>query len=64
MSKNNGTDEVEAPSTQNENDEEYKVQLPRPLTIDEKKYLLAVERGDLANVRRVLQIANKPKKVK
>ncbi|KAK0077924.1 hypothetical protein PV326_009713 [Microctonus aethiopoides] len=62
MSKNNGTDEVEAPSTQNENDEEYKVQLPRPLTIDEKKYLLAVERGDLANVRRVLQIANKPKK--
>lgn len=26
--------------------------LPKPLTIDEKKFLLAVERGDLANVRR------------
>lgn len=26
--------------------------LPKPLTNDEKRYLLAVERGDLANVRR------------
>lgn len=26
--------------------------LPKPLTIDEKRYLLAVERGDMANVRR------------
>lgn len=26
--------------------------LPKPLSLDEKKYLLAVERGDLANVRR------------
>lgn len=24
----------------------------RPLTLEEKKYLLAVERGDIANVRR------------
>uniref|UniRef100_A0A336L2Z3 CSON002599 protein n=1 Tax=Culicoides sonorensis TaxID=179676 RepID=A0A336L2Z3_CULSO len=29
--------------------------LPTPLTLEEKKYLLAVERGDLANVRRILQ---------
>lgn len=28
--------------------------LPKPLTLEEKKYLLAVERGDLANVRRYL----------
>ncbi|GAB0086179.1 Transient-receptor-potential-like protein [Sergentomyia squamirostris] len=33
--------------------------LPKPLTIDEKKYLLAVERGDLANVRRMLQKAHR-----
>lgn len=26
--------------------------LPKQLTLEEKKYLLAVERGDLANVRR------------
>jgi transient-receptor-potential-like protein len=28
--------------------------LPKPLTLEEKKYLLAVERGDLANVRRLV----------
>jgi transient-receptor-potential-like protein len=27
--------------------------LPKPLTLEEKKYLLAVERGDVANVRRL-----------
>jgi transient-receptor-potential-like protein len=27
--------------------------LPKPLTLEEKKYLLAVERGDIANVRRL-----------
>lgn len=27
--------------------------LPQPLTLEEKKYLLAVERGDSANVRRL-----------
>ncbi|XP_049937649.1 transient-receptor-potential-like protein [Schistocerca serialis cubense] len=32
--------------------------LPRPLTLDEKKYLLAVERGDVPNVRRMLQLAH------
>lgn len=31
--------------------------LPTPLTLEEKKYLLAVERGDMANVRRMLQRA-------
>lgn len=38
---------------------DYVLQLPRPLNVDEKKYLLAVERGDLANVTRMLQIAQK-----
>ncbi|XP_057659520.1 transient-receptor-potential-like protein isoform X1 [Diorhabda carinulata] len=33
--------------------------LPNVLTLEEKKYLLAVERGDLANVRRILQRAQK-----
>jgi transient-receptor-potential-like protein len=28
---------------------------PKPLTMEEKKYLLAVERGDLANVRRLVR---------
>jgi hypothetical protein len=27
--------------------------LPKALTLEEKKYLLAVERGDIANVRRL-----------
>lgn len=31
---------------------EIVLNLPKPLTLEEKKYLLAVERGDLANVRR------------
>ena len=39
--------------------ETYVVNLPRPLNIEEKKYLLAVERGDLANVKRFIQFANK-----
>ncbi|XP_044730931.1 transient-receptor-potential-like protein [Chrysoperla carnea] len=33
--------------------------LPKPLTYEEKKYLLAVERGDIANVRRILQQAHR-----
>ncbi|XP_014240467.1 transient-receptor-potential-like protein isoform X1 [Cimex lectularius] len=37
--------------------------LPKPLTLEEKKYLLAVERGDLANVRRILQKAHKRKHI-
>lgn len=28
------------------------VNLPKPLLLEEKKYLLAVERGDMSNVRR------------
>lgn len=30
--------------------------LPKALTLDEKKYLLSVERGDLANVRRYVAV--------
>ena len=37
----------------------YGFHLPRPLNIEEKKYLLSVERGDMSNVRRILQAANK-----
>ncbi|XP_014616389.1 PREDICTED: transient-receptor-potential-like protein [Polistes canadensis] len=32
---------------------------PKSLNLEEKKYLLAVERGDLPNVKRILQAANK-----
>ncbi|KAK9497698.1 hypothetical protein O3M35_004373 [Rhynocoris fuscipes] len=35
--------------------------LPKPLTLEEKKYLLAVERGDMANVRRILAKAHRKK---
>nr|XP_023013232.1 transient-receptor-potential-like protein [Leptinotarsa decemlineata] len=35
--------------------------LPNVLNLEEKKYLLAVERGDLANVRRMLQKAHRKK---
>ncbi|KRT85278.1 Ankyrin repeat-containing protein, partial [Oryctes borbonicus] len=31
--------------------------LPKSLSLEEKKYLLAVERGDMANVRRILERA-------
>ncbi|XP_011298063.1 transient-receptor-potential-like protein [Fopius arisanus] len=54
--------EIEAGQVPEEDD--YCLQLPRPLSIEEKKYLLAVERGDLANVRRMLQLAAKPNKAK
>ncbi|CAD7088934.1 unnamed protein product [Hermetia illucens] len=33
--------------------------LPPALTLEEKKYMIAVERGDLANVRRMLQKAHR-----
>uniref|UniRef100_A0A1B6GB09 Transient receptor ion channel domain-containing protein n=1 Tax=Cuerna arida TaxID=1464854 RepID=A0A1B6GB09_9HEMI len=33
--------------------------LPKSLSLEEKKYLLAVERGDAANVRRILQRAHR-----
>uniref|UniRef100_A0A1I8P5H8 Transient receptor ion channel domain-containing protein n=1 Tax=Stomoxys calcitrans TaxID=35570 RepID=A0A1I8P5H8_STOCA len=33
--------------------------LPQPLQMEEKKFLLAVERGDIANVRRILQKAHR-----
>ncbi|XP_015834999.1 transient-receptor-potential-like protein isoform X2 [Tribolium castaneum] len=35
--------------------------LPKSLSIEEKKYLLAIERGDMANVRRMLQKAHRKK---
>ncbi|KAF7285043.1 hypothetical protein GWI33_012349 [Rhynchophorus ferrugineus] len=35
--------------------------LPKMLTLEEKKYLLAIERGDLPNVRRMLQKAHRKK---
>ncbi|XP_077299447.1 transient receptor potential-like [Arctopsyche grandis] len=37
--------------------------LPKSLTLEEKKYLLAVERGDMANVRRMLQRAHRKKHI-
>ncbi|XP_058837341.1 transient-receptor-potential-like protein [Topomyia yanbarensis] len=35
------------------------INLPVPLSMDEKKYLLAVERGDMATVKRILQRAHR-----
>ncbi|XP_059484449.1 transient-receptor-potential-like protein [Neocloeon triangulifer] len=37
--------------------------LPKPLTLEEKRYLLAVERGDAPNVRRILQKAYQKKHI-
>ncbi|XP_045539384.1 transient-receptor-potential-like protein [Papilio machaon] len=37
--------------------------LPKSLTFEEKKYLLAVQRGDMANVRRILQKAHRSNNV-
>ncbi|XP_026317989.1 transient-receptor-potential-like protein isoform X2 [Hyposmocoma kahamanoa] len=34
-------------------------ELPKSLTFEEKKYLLAVERGDMGNVKRILQRAHR-----
>lgn len=39
--------------------EPYSINLPRALNLEEKKYLLAVERGDLVNVKRFIQSANR-----
>ncbi|XP_018343411.1 PREDICTED: transient-receptor-potential-like protein [Trachymyrmex septentrionalis] len=60
MSDVKNDEDMEA-TVQDTND--YVLNLPRPLTLEEKKYLLTVERGDLPNVKRLLQLANK-KKVK
>ncbi|XP_071554323.1 transient-receptor-potential-like protein isoform X1 [Temnothorax nylanderi] len=46
-------------ATAQEDTSDYVLHLPRPLNLEEKKYLLAVERGDLPNVKRLLQLANK-----
>ncbi|KAL7303189.1 hypothetical protein TKK_0004392 [Trichogramma kaykai] len=37
----------------------YNFHLPKALNREEKKYLLSVERGDLSNVRRILQASHK-----
>ncbi|KAM3966092.1 transient receptor potential-like [Aphomia sociella] len=37
--------------------------LPKALTLEEKKYLLAVERGDMGNVKRILQKAHRQKHI-
>lgn len=47
--------------TPTQNTSDYVLHLPHSLTLEEKKYLLAVERGDLSNVKRFLQLANKGK---
>uniref|UniRef100_A0A182YA85 Transient receptor ion channel domain-containing protein n=1 Tax=Anopheles stephensi TaxID=30069 RepID=A0A182YA85_ANOST len=39
------------------------INLPVPLSLEEKKYLLAVERGDLASVKRILQRAHRKRNV-
>ncbi|XP_012227231.2 transient-receptor-potential-like protein isoform X1 [Linepithema humile] len=44
-----------------EGTDDYVLHLPRPLNLEEKRYLLAVERGDLPNVKRLLQLASKNK---
>lgn len=46
--------QIEAPSPTHEKAQRImSFNLPGTLTLDEKKYLLAVERGDMANVRRL-----------
>uniref|UniRef100_A0A182K248 Transient receptor ion channel domain-containing protein n=1 Tax=Anopheles christyi TaxID=43041 RepID=A0A182K248_9DIPT len=39
------------------------INLPVPLSLEEKKFLLAVERGDLASVKRILQRAHRRRNV-
>lgn len=50
--------QIEAPSPTHEKSHEImNFNLPGTLTLDEKKYLLAVERGDMANVRRLAKFS-------
>lgn len=54
--------QIEAPSPVPSNsilNMNVNVNLPVPLTMEEKKYLLAVERGDAATVKRILQRAHR-----
>lgn len=48
--------DIEAPP---EKVEDIFLHHPKPLNLEEKKYLLTVERGDLSNVKRILQVASK-----
>lgn len=50
--------QIEAPSPLPDKiicDLEMTFNLPKTLNLEEKKFLLSVERGDLANVRRLVQ---------
>ncbi|XP_015184673.1 PREDICTED: transient-receptor-potential-like protein isoform X2 [Polistes dominula] len=48
--------DMEAPPDKKENSF---IHQPKSLNLEEKKYLLAVERGDLSNVKKILQAASK-----
>lgn len=61
MSDARNDKDVEALEAAAQDSDDYVLHLPRPLTLEEKKYLLAVERGDLPNVKRLVQLANKGK---
>nr|XP_033329419.1 transient-receptor-potential-like protein [Megalopta genalis] len=54
MTCHKSQDDLEAGPSQGDT---YTVNLPGPLNLEEKKYLLAVERGDLVNVKRFIQAA-------
>lgn len=56
MGQEKSEKELEAPPV---GVEDYVLHLPRSLNIEEKKYMLAVERGDLANVKRFIHAARK-----
>ncbi|XP_058788696.1 transient-receptor-potential-like protein isoform X2 [Phymastichus coffea] len=51
--------ELEAADAARHRHADYSFRLPRALSIEEKRYLLSVERGDLTNVRRMLLAAGK-----
>jgi transient-receptor-potential-like protein len=51
MDKEEKSAEVSCPRSESTRDIKLPV-LPKPLSLDEKKYLLAVERGDLTTVKR------------
>ncbi|XP_015513289.2 transient-receptor-potential-like protein [Neodiprion lecontei] len=60
MAPNQATEKSSKQVEAGDEADDYNVKFPRPLQLEEKKYLLAVERGDLPNVRRMLQAANNP----
>lgn len=56
MDSDRNKDDVEAPSSIKKI---TMPNLPKLLTVEEKKFLLAVERGDMPNVKRMIQLANR-----